>query len=273
MIVERLRGRTSQIRRRHPETLDRIDDKISDVFPYCYVESENAYLVDCSAKHEGFKGVYGEDLTKCIFADPFDVGQLKKSMNTWEANIPFVNRVLSDKMTEYPDYKHRIWYLDMEWSSMSNEITAITVFDSYTERLYTWFLCNDSWPQAGPVSRMPCVNHPEGMKFVEFDTPAMAFKTEKEMLQHYVKHMRKQDPDVVAGWYVAGADIRVLAERLDHWGIGAKSLSPMNRHRYEYQDDWSQPIPGINTIDLMAAWTKLLSLIHISAPPRLGMIS
>jgi len=266
MIVERLRGRTIQIRRRNPETLERIVDTISDVWPYCFVETKNADLVECSAKQDGYTGIYGEELTKCIFRDPFDVGQLKKSMKTWEANIPFVNRVLSDKMTTFPDYKHRVWYLDMEWSVDSGVITAITVLDSYTERLYTWFLCNNSWSQEGAVRRMPCKDHPEGLDYVEFETPAMAFKSEKDMLRHFVKHMRKQDPDVVAGWYVAGADIRVLAERLDHWDIGAKTLSPMDRHRYEYQDDWSQPIPGVNTIDLMQAWTKLYQMKNGKLP-------
>ena len=266
MIVERLRGRTIQVRRRHPETLERIVEKISNVYPYCYVRTSEADLVECSAKVNGFFGVYGEELTKCIFDDPYNVGQLKNQFKTWEANIPFVNRVLCDSDSNYPDYKHRVWYLDMEWSIDSDVITAITVFDSYTERLFTWFLCNDGWTQEGAVKSMPCIDHPEGLKEVVFDTPAMAFKSEADMLRHFVKHMKKHDPDVVSGWYVAGADIRVLAERLDHWGIGAKTLSPMNRHRYEYQDDWSQPIPGVNTIDLMQAWTKLYQMKNGKLP-------
>ena len=266
MIVERERGKTVLIRRRDPVTLERIEERISDVYPYCFVQTEVAPVVDCLAKKDGFKGVYGEDLTKLIFNDPYDVGQLKKSMKTWEANIPFVNRVLADKLTDYPNYQHRVWYLDMEWSIHSEAITAITVLDSYTEKVFTWFVCNDSWTTPGPVQIMPCVNHPEGLEEVVFDTPALAFETEAEMLRHFVKHLNKHDPDVITGWYVVGADIQVLSKRLDKHDIGRKSLSPMNRHRYEYDDDWSQPIPGRLCIDLMGAFGKLYQMKNGKLP-------
>lgn len=266
MIVDRLRGRSVLIRHRNPATLERVETRINDVMPYCFVETQYADMVSCIAKEQGYVGVYGEALTKCIFPDPSDVGKLKGSFKTWEANIPFVNRVLCDKKSNFPNYKHRVWYLDMEWSMETGTITAITVYDNYTERLFTWFLCNDSWPLAGPVSSMPCKDHPDGLDTVEFDTPAIAFMTEQQMLQHFVNHLIKHDPDVITGWFVVGADIRVLAERLDYWDIGAKTLSPLNRHRYEYKDDWSQPIPGRLCIDLMVAWSKLWQLKNGKLP-------
>ena len=266
MIVDRLRGRSILVRHRDPKTHERIETKINDVMPYCFVKSDVANMVSCVGREEGYEGLYGEELTKCIFRDPGDVGVLKKGFQTWEANIPFVNRVLVDKKSDFPNYKHRIWYLDMEWSINTGEITAITVYDNYSERYFTWFLCNDSWNKPGPVKSMPCIDHPYDMKEVTFDTPALAFLTEAEMLQHFVRHLAKHDPDVITGWYVIGADIRQLSERLDFWDIGAKSLSPLNRHRYEYKDDWSQPIPGRICIDLMVAWSKLWQMKNGKLP-------
>ena len=88
MIVDRLRGRSILVRHRDPDTHKRIETKITDVMPYCFVKSDVANMVSCIGREDGFKGLYGEDLTKCIFSDPGDVGVLKKGFQTWEANIP-----------------------------------------------------------------------------------------------------------------------------------------------------------------------------------------
>ena len=246
MIVERGKGKNVYIRYRDPETLERQMLNIRDIYPYCFVEDESAEWIDAVAKEPGYRGIYGESLTKITMYDPSEIGQLARQGKTWEGNIPFVNRVLADVQPDIPDYKHRIWYLDGEWTIDTGKITLLTVYDNYTERLYTWFTA-DGYNE-GKYSKVGDFNMGE--------TPAMAFKDERSLLAHFVGFMRKQDPDVITGWYVAGADLKQIIERCRKNGVDYKKMSPHNRIRYEF-DDWSQPIVGRNTIDLMLAFSKL----------------
>ena len=245
MIVERGSGKTVYIRYRDPETLERQTMTINDINPYCFVKDEDAEWIDAVGKEAGYEGIYGESLTKIIMYDPSQIGELARTGQTWEGNIPFVNRVLADAQPDIPDYKHRIWYLDGEWTIDSGMITLLTVFDNYTDRLYTWFVADGY--NAGKYHRVGDYT---------FNTPAMAFNDEKSLLAHFVGFMRKHDPDVITGWYVAGADLKQIIERCRRNGVDYKKMSPHNRIRYEF-DDWSQPIVGRNTIDLMLAFTKL----------------
>lgn len=245
MIVERGKGKTVYIRYRDPTTLERQMLTIKDIYPYCFVEDESAEWIDAVAKEPGYQGIYGESLTKITMYDPSEIGQLARQGKTWEGNIPFVNRVLADAQPDIPDYKHRIWYLDGEWTIDTGKITLLTVYDNYTERLYTWFTA-DGYNEG---------KHRQVGDYT-MDTPAMAFKDERSLLAHFVGFMRKQDPDVITGWYVAGADLKQIVERCRKNGVDYKKMSPHNRIRYEF-DDWSQPIVGRNTIDLMLAFSKL----------------
>ncbi len=266
MIVERLRGR--QILVRYREGRERKEMKLS-THPYCFVRDEDADFIPSYGKEDGYTGLYGEPLVKLIFGEPADVGRLKNDFDTWEANIPFVNRVLIDTNTMIPNYEHRVWHFDMEWKSLSGELTVISVHDTYTDKLFTWFLDKDQASKnPTPVNSMKCKEHPDGHEEVFFPVSALRFNNEKDMIQHFVRHLQKHDPDVIAGWFVVGADIRQLVERMEANGLDPKSLSPMKRHRYEYRDDWAQPIPGRLCIDLMAAWVKLWEMKNGKLPNK-----
>ena len=245
MIVDRGKGKTVYIRYRDPKTLDRQVMTINDIYPYCFVEDESAPYIDAISKESGYTGLYGESLTKITMYDPAEVGKLKNIGATWEANIPFVNRVLADAKPDIPDYKHRIWYLDGEWSVNTGQITLLTVYDNYTEKMFTWFTAEGY--NAG--------KHKQVGEYT-LSNPAMAFDSEKELLSHFIQFMRRHDPDVITGWFVVGADIKQIVERCRKVGVDSRKMSPYNRLRYEF-DDWAQPIPGRNCIDLMLAFSKL----------------
>jgi len=288
MIVERLRGKNILIRYRD-EYRNRQEMRIGDIHPYCFVKDSDAQFIECYYRQPGYKGIYGESLTKVVFGDPADVGKLKKDYQTWEANIPFVNRVLVDKDLMIPNYEHRVWYLDMEWKTISGEITVITVHDTFSEKDYTWILSpdkktfsdartimkaeherggktlSDDWKQYRKLYSMPCENHPDGLGEIHFKTPALLFNDEKTMLEHFLSVLKKQDPDVITGWAVVWADIQQLAKRLKHNRLSPNSLSPLGRHRYDY-GDWDQPIPGRLCIDLMDAWSRLWQLKNGKLP-------
>jgi len=230
---------------------------ISSYFPYCFVqETEGETLFDgygykqdygVLKTERGYTGLYGERLTKVITSQPYHVGQIAKAGQTWEANIPFVNRVLCDRFKDtgriIRNYDHRIWYIDCEWHPDTNSMRIISVHDNYTEEDYLWAVHKDY--KAG--------THTIKGQSVRF------FDTEKEMLISFITEMKEQDPDIITGWYVTQADVKTIIERCTVNGLNATHLSPMRRLRYEY-GDWAQPIVGRLCIDLMLAFSKLWEL-------------
>ena len=99
----------------------------------------------------------------------------------------------------------------------------------------------------------------------EYDNLAWGFPTEKEMLDKFLTIINEQDPDVITGWYVTGADIKTIIERCNKVGLRPSRLSPMNKIRYQF-GDWAQPILGRNCIDLMIGFSKLWELKNGKLP-------
>ena len=138
MIVERGKGRDVIIRARD-ENGERTTIKETGFYPYCFVETEHADLFPGASKEDGYLGLYGEDLTKITMASPDNINMIKEvaeenGLRTWEANIPFVNRVLADRINSddpIPNYDHRVWYLDCEWNPVTNALRVMVFHDSF----------------------------------------------------------------------------------------------------------------------------------------------
>ena len=241
MIVTQGRGRTVNVRYRDEQGV-RQTDKLTNYNPYFFITDEDAIGISASSKESGYKGVYGEDLTKIIVSDPrfvYDFKQQNPHVPTWEANIPYVNRVLVDRVNNghepYKNYNHRVWYLDCEWSPTTKKMRIIVVNDSFTGKEYVWFVDKT-------LTEITTFN-----KYGDYtyETPALGFPDEKDMLEHFLSHMNKQDPDIITGWFVVGADIRTIIERCRACGLNPALMSPYRRINYTYKD-WEQPIVGRN---------------------------
>ena len=266
MIIENINGRNVVVRHRD-EDGKRITTKLS-AFPYCFLREEDTkqldVLIDIVAIEHGFTGLYGEALSKVSVYHPKDIRAIRNNFqHTWEANIPFVNRVLADRINngESPikNYEHRKWYLDAEWCPATGRLRVIVVYDSFTGNEYVWAVVPAAQQTQWPVS------YTKELGDYEYEIPAKLFLSESAMLKDFVQHMKKQDPDIITGWFVVGADIKQFITRLDANGIDARSLSPMNRLRYSYKD-WAQPIVGVNCIDLMVGFSKLWELKNGKLP-------
>ena len=272
MIIENINGRNVVVRHRD-EDGKRITTKLS-AYPYCFVREEDAARLmnnpsDGGAPYtiqgieHGFMGLYGEALSKVSVYHPKDIRVIRNMFDhTWEANIPFVNRVLADRINrgESPikNYEHRKWYLDAEWCPATGRLRVIVVYDSFTGNEYVWAV-------VPPTQQTDYDKMATNIGEYEYKIPAKLFLSESGMLKDFVQHMKKQDPDIITGWFVVGADIKQFITRLDANGIDARSLSPMNRLRYSYKD-WAQPIVGVNCIDLMVGFSKLWELKNGKLP-------
>tara|TARA_Y100001963_G_scaffold31837_1_gene43916 strand:+ start:14476 stop:16698 length:2223 start_codon:yes stop_codon:yes gene_type:complete len=265
MIIERSKGRSILVRTRD-ENGKRVEKTYTGE-PYCFVKDEDAKFIPCVRSEAGYEGVYGESLTKVVFAHPNDLHELKKTHShipTWEANIPYENRVLVDEVGLLPNYDHRIWYFDMEWKMDSGEITIITLIDSFTGKEYV-FVNHPTLPPK--LTEVPCKDHPEGLDWVKFEPHAKVFRSEKDMLSAFAKLMVKHDPDVLTGWNVVNADCKQLITRMTKCGLNPRTLSPMRNIRYSFTD-WSQPIAGRLVIDLMVVFTRLWELKNGKLPNK-----
>ena len=275
MIVDR--GFDRSVRIRYLEDGERKTATIKSHYPYLFVKDED--VIDASSvldtvvlsTEEGYRGVYGESLTKVVVRHPNDVTRIGKRCDTWEADIPWTNKVLYDRLDAgekpFEKYEHRVWFLDGEWKSDSGEITILTVQDSFTGNKYTWFTHPDY--AAGDYSSIPCKNHPDGLENLKTDIPMKCFTSERALLQHFVAHMIKHDPDIITGWYLVGADIKQIAQRMEACGLDPKSLSPYRSHKYKYkwtEKRWEQPIPGRICLDLMIGFKKLWVLKNGQLP-------
>jgi len=262
MIVEQV-GRNDVLVRYRNVKGKRQQTKITDRLPYLYLRDEDAQFVD-EKKEAGYTGVFGESLTKVTCYTTDAVRNLSKTGLTWEGNIPFTNQVLTARVKEgrkpFASYNHRVWYLDGEWKTDSGQITMLTVFDSFTENLYSWAVL----PHGVSKGKYSALLDANDNRY-EYDTPVLVFDTEAELLTHFTAFMRKQDPDIITGWYVAGADLKQIIERCNKVGVRASTMSPLNRIRYDF-GDWSQPIVGRNVIDLRLAFTKLWELKNGKLP-------
>ena len=191
MIVEQV-GRNDVLVRYRDANGNRQQTVIKDRLPYLYLRDEDAQFVD-EKKESGYTGVFGESLTKVTCYTTDAVRNLAKTGQSWEGNIPFTNQVLTARVKEgqkpFASYTHRVWYLDGEWKTDSGQITMLTVFDSFTENLYSWMV--------PPKHPSECAPHPDwgglskGKHYTLYDmsgngygyeTPVLVFDTEAELL-------------------------------------------------------------------------------------------
>jgi len=248
--VDNVRGRNVTVRYRRANR-ERVVDTITHIHPYLFLLEDDAKLVDNAVKKEnGYVGLYGEE-----FYSQGDLYEARKRFHaSWEGNIPLTNRALIDSGKRYPMYEHRVWYLDCEWDKKEH-LTVISVYDSFSKKMMTWFLHPDESKR--PSSSKYQVT-PEGYR---------SCRNEKEMLQDFARIMQKQDPDVIAGWWLMGADMKVLFTRFRANDLDPGIMSPYGRVRNEF-DDYSQCLPGRITIDLMVTVVRLYQVKNGQLPGR-----
>jgi len=262
MIVEAV-GRNDVLVRHRDSNGKRKLTKITDYLPYCYVTDKSAEWINAK-KTGGFTGVFGESITKVECFTSYEVRDLAKTGITWEGNVPFTNQALTARVKAgekpFEPYHHRVWYLDGEWKTDSGEITMLTVYDNFTDNTYSWVVMPNGITK-GKYKMLIDANGNE----CHYDVPIIVFDTEAELLKHFTLFMGKQDPDIITGWYVTGADIKQIIERCGKVGVRASVMSPLNRLRYDF-GDWAQPIVGRNIIDLRLAFPKLYELKNGKLP-------
>tara|TARA_Y100001972_G_scaffold121617_1_gene165912 strand:+ start:6556 stop:8787 length:2232 start_codon:yes stop_codon:yes gene_type:complete len=263
LIVERGRRNEVVVRYRDKDGFRQTQSLVQA--PSCYIrETDIPKLSPYFTVLGGeYKGLYGEDLRRVSFPTTEDMSRSTEGIDTWEANIHHANKVLAESQHNFPMYKHRVWFFDMEWKIDNGQITIIVVRDTL-EGEFVFFQHNDY--EAGAYKSIPAKEHPYGKDACTTEGRSFkCFPDEKSMLEAFAKLLKKHDPDIITGWNVVNADCQQLFKRFKANEIDPRFLSPMNRVRYDF-GDWAQPIVGINVIDLMVGFKKLWTLKNGQLP-------
>ena len=264
---------------------------IEDFEPYCYVLWNETVLVsakdntstrvmsDLLIEHQNTKWMVerleptdkttsdGRPLIKVILRKPWMARIFARRVKpTFEADVPYEDRYLVDKVDEVKPYEMRKLFIDLEALQFKSEdagptrclkpnnprdfqeINMIGAYDSFSKQRVQW------------VQHYRFEEEVKVENFDGNDVMIYYFDNEKSLLQSFVHYVEGIDPDVLLAWGGGFYDWPTLFYRLESNGIGANKLSPrslkMHRHMmaptfkgHQYRAK-AQPIIGRLTISL-----------------------
>ena len=227
---------------------------------------EHLWGIDVEFERNNAKDAKENSLLKVYLDSPNDTYRFRKNFTpTFEADVPYEDRYLVDRMSEIPMYKMRKLFIDLEalqfrqgdgpeHCTKSNdprdrqEINVIGVYDSYTKQ-YTQWCQHENFEVESEIKN-----------FEGYQTVVYYFEDERALLQHFVNYVDKVDPDCLLAWGMGFYDLPSLYRRLESNGIGGATLSPsslgssrnMKAPQYKgHQYRWTeQPIIGRIVISL-----------------------
>src|SRR5574344_121340 len=141
----------------------------------------------------------------------------------------FDNKVLE---SDFNSQELRIHYLDIETemseqfmkpNEAGNRINMMTIYDSKTEKFYTWSLNHAEVN----FKEDPLKDYPKD-KFIFFEFQ----DNESRMLEHFINWVEANYADVVFGWNIKAYDIPYIFRRIENvlGQNAAKRLSPVNNY-------------------------------------------
>jgi len=196
--------------------------KIIDTFePYFYVEDNRGK----------YTSIEGKKLKRIIAPKPSDIKIMRQRyLETWEADVVYVNRYIIDEIKEIPKETPRICYLDIEIKR--------------TERGY-----EGSRYANNPILSITCYDN--------FDKEYKVFcKEEKEMLKDFIRYIQKTDPDILVAWNGDAFDFPFLINRIMKVGLYVHALG---RGGKCMTTKYGAKIFGRVLFDLMGAYKKHFS--------------
>jgi DNA polymerase elongation subunit (family B) len=196
--------------------------KDNTFYPYYYE------IVDLNRYNDAIEYTYDNlPVKKIICSEPRDVGQ-QRTVNSYEADILFTKRYITDKVDKFDKTLIKYLFLDIEVLSKEmpdpyeakDTISCITIYNSLYKNIQTWFLPD--------------------------------FKSEQEMLDNFVEYIKNEEIDVIFAWNME-FDYVYLFKRIQNF---AKRISPIAQARYSDLQDILYPA-GISIMDYMGMFKKI----------------
>jgi DNA polymerase elongation subunit (family B) len=185
-------------------------------------------------------------------------------MISWEGDLTLPDRFLMDRYATMPEWKPRVWHLDLEWDPKEDFTTVIGIADNYTKERVAFCWSEES---AESLSADEVIEETRSMswensKGVESSVTyrRVLCNSEAAMYTKFLEYLEVCDPDVFVAHALMWADLPHIIRRLDNKDVLGKGLfrklSPLNRVRkpdkekgYDYTD---QPVRGRLCFDTAA---------------------
>ena len=237
----------------------KIDITVEGPRPYFYIltsEKERIGTFPCILE-DGFKSMYGDELTRVSLSNPWDIKDLVKNFSkTFEADVPYPTRVLIDKdiytgieVTDDGDIKHcdidcepRIMNLDVETDyqggsnkDMMRPLIAISFYDNYTDTIYS--LSYKEIPETYQKRysyKSEVLKNSDGT-FKDVKVVEIAVEGEVELLNLFKAYVKNFDVDVFTGWNI-NFDMIYILRRMETLNLDPDSLSPVGKYTWDTGD-------------------------------------
>ena len=222
--------------------------------PYAYVPSEQ--VLDHT--YSSVKAIDGKMVTRVDARLPGDVAEYgKRYKSVYEDKILFPLRFLIDRGIRFAFKLEGDMLLPAD-AEESKEVERVPLLVAYVD--------TESVSPAGSTIRdvqqgkflTLCVSTAFSDKPNEIiSLTARNDSEEKQMWEDWLDLIIKRDPDVVAGWNVAGHDLRVFFERCNRLKINPNRISPMGYMSIrEHKTQLEAKINGVNTFEMRDAFRK-----------------
>lgn len=246
-------------------TVHTIDPNIGEdstyIPPHCWIpiDTHPRRLSRVVARYPGVRtrdtilaeGIDGSKLMRLDVPNPSLLYDVKRELNTYEADIPYEDQVMINMYPDtkdIPEFHPRIWYFDMEWQPQEpheGAITMIAIDDTHADEpvIFAW---NEDTEET-------VVDHIER----ESGYMRYLFGSEEDMLTGFLEYLETCDPDMLVAHAMMWADLPKLVERL---GSKAKMLSPLRQiirpNKKGYYKEIAQPILGRLCYDTALPWME-----------------
>lgn len=222
--------------------------------PYMYVPKDEHNNSDdlIQQKHYFLKSIYGDDIVKVVYENPFDMKTIKSRFTkTFEGDIQYPQRVLIDlgihsgveysgnnKISQCPvEVTPKIFTLDIETEyyggsnyEMTCPLNAVSFHDNYEDKIYT-ISFNKDHTLSEREFEYPSEVLKEGNEPKKIRVKEHIVKDEKELLLKLKEYVINLDPDIFVGWNI-NFDMIYILRRMEVLGLGAEDLSPLRKYYY-----------------------------------------
>ncbi|MBM7558845.1 DNA polymerase domain-containing protein [Marinitoga litoralis] len=189
-----------------------------------------------------WKDIYGKRLINTTLDIPYY--KLKKIIEDMEKNNiniygKNIMNIFNKNISENPDDK-KIWFLDIEVDSdniddYSGNITSITFYDSFKKEYIALVVYNEK---------------------IISDSNIITFNSEKELLKYFSELIKKEQPDIITGWFSNGFDIPYIIERANKHKINISAIPNLKHNSFQIDGRYYNSIPGVNLIDYLELYRR-----------------
>ena len=248
-------------------------NRVKDFKPYFYVPAESETPDDYRITHSepGHVSITGEQLRKLFIRKANDVPKMRsKFAKHYEADVPFNQRYIIDRLGEVKPYKLKTLAIDIELDSHNEfpdlqnpdqKVVSIAMKDNFEKKEILLILDN-------------------GKNNIKESEIVKKYDLEEDLLQAFIGYLNIYDPDIITGWNVVNFDLTYLIRRMAQFDIYPGEMSPLGwvNISEKYED---VTIKGRIVLDGMAAYKHFRKMsnqgqaesysLEFTAQDQLGM--